>query len=308
MKLLEYCPPAAQPGPWQRIVTSKKSLLVFGPHNRVREFCRWLTSPMPTTPSNNPLDGGGAKIVSGRAGLQRDVPGAGSVRAKPSVRGNQGCWRRFLGREKHHRLARAVFQAVQVCAVASILVVVALDAELASGRRTAADETGAVRLLETAAVSAFLAEAAVLIVAQGLVLLPGAYLRVPSNVLGFSLTVLATVCLWPFGGSGRGGDLPLSAVKALRALNVLRLVRLAKLSCSLMNLLRALRSSGKALCLAGAVVLSFWLQWAIVGLQVSPVCFADHNSKEGGIIRPVPSLLGGLGALAFDIFALLLFE
>lgn len=267
MKLLEYCPPSAEPGLWQKIMISDKSLLLFGPRNRIREFCRWLTSPTPITPSN-PLNGE-AKSATGSI-TRGALPGAaGSARANPSVRGNQGCWRRFLGREESHRLARATFQAVEVCAVVAILVVVSVDVELASGRRTAAgDKTSAKHRLETAAVCAFLAGALVQIVAQGLVLLPGAYLRSSSNILGLSLTALSTVCLWPFGDSERGGDLPLSAFKALRALNVLRLVRVAMLSCSLMDLLKALRSSGRALCLAGAVVLSFWIQWSIVGLQV----------------------------------------
>lgn len=184
------------------------------------------------------------------------------------MRGPQGRWRRFLGRRKVHRVARFVFQAVQVCAVAVTLVVVSLDAELASGRRTPDDETSTMRLLETVAVSAFLAEALVLIVAQGLILLPGAYLRDSSNVFGFSLTVLSAACLWAFGGAGWGGTLWVSTVKVSRALNVFRLLRFAKLSRSLTDLLKALRSSGKSLCLAGGAVLFFWLQWAIVGLQV----------------------------------------
>lgn len=273
MKLLEYCPPAPQPGLWQKMVTSNKSLLVFGPNNRIREFCRWLTSPTPIVPST-PLSGepmDDIDVAGVTRGLQRAVSrGLSSKRDTPSARGNQGCWRRFLGKKKHHKLARATFQAIQACAIVAILVVVSLDVELASGRRTVADKTDIMRLVETVAVSAFLAEALVLVVAQGLVLLPGAYLRRSSDILCFSLTVLSTACLWPLGGSGGAGALPLSAIKAMRALNVLRLMRFAKLSCSLMDLLRALRSSGKALCLAGAVVLSFWIQWAIVGLQVPP--------------------------------------
>ena len=282
MKLLEYRPPAAQPGLWQKIMTSERSLLLFEPHNRIREFCRWLTSPTPITPSNPPNEGPKNGTGSVRA-TSEGLPGLGGARAEPFVGKNHGCWRRFLGREKHHRFARVAFHIVEVCAIVTILVVVSLDVELASGRRTAVDKTSAMRVLETTAVSAFVAEAVVQTIAQGLILLPGAYLRSLSNILGFSLTVLSAVCLWPFGDTTRGGDLPLSAVKALRALNVLRLVRFAKLSCSLMDLLKALRSSGKALCLAGAVVLSFWIQWAIVGLQVRnfELFGRPHLSKDG---------------------------
>eukprot|EP00752_Nemacystus_decipiens_P004767 g4338.t2 len=277
MKLLEYRPPSAQPGLWQRIVTSKRSLLLFEPTNRVRRLCVWLASPVPVTP---PTIGEPPKDVPGSvAGVLPGSGGSSSARGKSpspsSVEGRYnegGCWKRFLERrrKKHRRLARAAFQSAEVLAVVAILVVVAVDVEIFSGRRAAADRTtGAVRALETAAVSAFLAQALVVIVARGLVLLPGAYLRRSSSVLGFALTVLSTACLWPFGNSAPGGEgLWLSAVKALRALNALRLVRLARLSHSLMDLLRALRSSGKALCLAGAVVLSFWIQWSIVGLQV----------------------------------------
>eukprot|EP00903_Cladosiphon_okamuranus_P008160 g7859.t1 len=267
MKLLEYHPPPAQPGLWQKIKTSDKSLLLFGPQNRIREFCRWLTNPTPITASNT--QSGEPKNDTGSIARLALPRAAGNASGDLSVRGNQGCWRRFLGRQRPHRLARVAFQAVEVCAVVAILVVVSVDVELASGRRMAADgKTGALHLLEMAAVSAFLVGALLHIVAQGLVLLPGAYLRGSSDILAFLLTALSTVCLWPFGNGERAGDLPLSAVKALRALNILRLVWVAKLSCSLMDLLKALRSSGRALCLAGAVVLACWIQWAIVGLQV----------------------------------------
>lgn len=36
----------------------------------------------------------------------------------------------------------------------------------------------------------------------------------------------------------------------------------------LARVLKAVRSSGRALCLAGAIALFFWIQWSIVGLQV----------------------------------------
>lgn len=281
MKLLEYTPPAAQPGPWQKVVTSKKSLMLFGPHNRIREFCRWLTSSAavvnPGPGSNEPenLTGSDATDDTGKhsIGASRNVeaPSARSRskrRPSASMRGPQGCWRRILGRRKVHRLARFVFQAFEIFAVAALLVVVALDAELTSGRRTSADETSAMRRLETVAVYAFLAEALVLVVAQGLILLPGAYLRDSSNVFSFSLTVLSAVCLWVFGGAAWAGSLSVSTLKALRALNVFRLLKFAKLSRSLTDLLKAIRSSGKSLCLVGGTVLFFWLQWAIVGLQV----------------------------------------
>lgn len=289
MKLLEYRPPSAQPGLWRKVVASKKSLLLFGPDSRARRCCRWLTSPAALAVPSDPLNTGEHEHVT-TGSITKGVlrPGAGSFKGAPPPPGggprqHQGRWKRFLGRgeggsnkQKNHRLARAAVQAVEVCAIVATLVVVSFDVEVSSGRRAAADKTGAVRLVEAVAVSAFLAEALALIVARGLVLLPGAYLRDPSNVLELSLTVLSAVCLlWPLGGgtaagAGGGGDPPLlSAVKALRALNVLRLARFARLSCSLMDLLRALRSSGKALCLAWAMVLSFWVQWSIVGLQVS---------------------------------------
>ena len=296
MKLLEYSPPAVQPGPWRRALDSDKSLLLFGPRNRIREFCLWLTSPTLIISPSTLAGGGEAKGVDGGAiadtgtrgregrartpGMENVPPGgaAGGNRIKPwSSRGsNPGCWRRLLWNRKLHRVARFVFQTVQVVAVVATLVVVALDAEVSSGRRAAADRTSALRLVELAAVSAFLVEALVLIVARGLILLTGAYLRDSSNVFCFSLTALSAVCLWAFEGSAAGGGWRgafwVTVVKVLRALHVFRLLRLARLSQGLTNLLNALRSSGKALCLAGAVVLSFWVQWAIVGLQVPPGC------------------------------------
>lgn len=314
MRLVEYCPPAAQPGRWEKIVASEKSLLLFGPSSRVRAFCRWLSGPNPVTSSDpSPLRGEPENATGSSSGSSRNnsrssshagvtagpqtgatLPGGvrslrttanppSAAAARCSVN-NRGWWRGLLGGKGRHRrrwLARGAFQTAQICAVASILAVVSLDAEIASGRRAAADKTGTARLLEAAAVSAFVAEALVLAIARGLVLLPGSYLRgSSSDTLGFSLTVLSAVCLlWPIGGGGvaaggagdgEGGEgRLLSAVKALRALNVLRLARFAELSSSLMDLLRALRSSGRALFLAGAVVLFFWLQWSIVGLQVT---------------------------------------
>lgn len=187
-----------------------------------------------------------------------------------SVRGNQGCWGRFLGKRATHRLARSTLHAARVLAVAATLVVVCHDAELSSGRRsTPADETDSIRLLEAVAVYTFLAETTALIVARGLVLLPNAYLRKSSDFFEFLLTVLSAVCLWGFGGAGWAGARSVSAVKAARALNVFRLLRYSRLSRSLTDLLNALRSSWKALCLAVGVAVFFWLQWAIVGLQVS---------------------------------------
>ncbi|CAM9483745.1 unnamed protein product, partial [Ectocarpus fasciculatus] len=288
MKLLEYTPPAAQPGLWQKLVASKRSLLIFGPQNRAREFCRWLTTSAAVV-SPSPLDieseknasvgavndrgprsgrqGGGV-----RRGTQADVlAGSGRPNASSAIstRGNQGCWRRFLRRRKARRLARLAYQTAQVSAVVITLVVVSLDAELVSGRRTEGGVGTTRLLLETASVWAFLADALLCIVAQGLVLLPGGYLRDPSDVLALVLTILSAVCLWGFGSTGgRGTLLSVSTLKALRGLNVFRLLRLAELSRSLTDLLRSLRSSGKALCLVGGVVVFFWLQWAIVGLQV----------------------------------------
>ncbi|CAB1107988.1 unnamed protein product [Ectocarpus sp. CCAP 1310/34] len=287
MKLLEYSPPAAQPGLWQKVAASKKSLLIFGPQNRFREFCRWLTTSAAVVPPS-PLDiesernaSVGAVHHRGsrsgrhggwvRRGTQGDVlAGSGRPNASSALskRGNQGCWRRFVRRRKPRRFARLAYQTAQVSAVVVTLVVVSLDAELVSGRRT----EGVVMtrlLLETASVWAFLADALLCIVAQGLVLLPGGYLRDPANVLAFVLTILSAVCLWSFGGTvGRGTLLSVSTLKALRGLNVFRLLRLAALSRSLTDLLRSLRSSRKALCLVGGVVVFFWLQGAIVGLQV----------------------------------------
>lgn len=293
MKLLEYTPPAAQPGLWQKVVASKRSLLIFGPQNRAREFCRWLTTSAAVV-SPSPLDieseknasvgavndrgprsgrqGGGV-----RRGTQADVlAGSGRPNASSAIstRGNQGCWRRFLRRRKTRRLARLAYQTAQVSAVVITLVVVSLDAELVSGRRTEGGVGTTRLLLETASVWAFLADALLCIVAQGLVLLPGGYLRDPSNILALVLTILSAVCLWGFGSTGgRGTLLSVSTLKALRGLNVFRLLRLAELSRSLTDLLRSLRSSGKALCLVGGVVVFFWLQWAIVGLQVLATVF-----------------------------------
>lgn len=269
MKLLEYIPPSAQPGLWHKIVTSKKSLMLFGPRNRIRESCRWLTSSAAVAPPDPTRNNQAGTAAADDAGKPNSVVRRRSkTRAASPMKGPQGRWRKIVGRRQVHRLARFVFEAVQVCAVGTLLVVVALDAELTSGRRTSADETSTMRLLEAAAVSVFLAEALVLIVAQGLILLPGAYLRDSSNVFNFSLSVLSAVCLWAFGGVAWAGSLPVSTLKALRALNVVRLLRLARLSRSLTDLLKALRSSGKSLCLVGGAVLFFWLQWAIIGLQV----------------------------------------
>lgn len=292
IKLLEYVPPAAQPGPWQKIVTSKKSLMLFGPQNRFREVCIWLTSsdtvvsldPKSIEKSSEHLTSSAAADEDPRkhssSGSSRDVAathgrrGAKTRLPRPppsslsSRRGSQGCWRRVLGRRKVQRLAKLVFQAVHVFAVAVLLVVVALDAELTSGRRAPADETGTMRNLETVAVSVCLAEALVLVVAQGFILLPGAYLRDSFNVFSLSLTVMSAVCLWVFGGAAWAGSLSVSTLKALRALNVFRLLKFSRLSRSLTDLLVAIRSSGKSLCLVGGAVLFFWLQWAIVGLQV----------------------------------------
>lgn len=286
MKLLEYSPPAVQPGLWQKIVASDKTLLLFSPRNRVREFCGWLTSSAfarLSCESNGKRPASNRTAAAANRSFQSSHRGSGSrtvgrraVYAKEasltSARGNQDCWGRFLGRRIPHRLARLAFDAARVLAVAAVLAVVCHDAELSSGRRNSpADETTSIRLLEAVAVYTFLAETAVLVVARGLVLLPTAYLRNSSDVFEFLLTVLSAVCLWAFGGAGWAGTRSVSAVKAARALNVVRLLRYSRLSRSLTDLLKALRSSGKSLCLAGGVVVFFWLQWAIIGLQVTTV-------------------------------------
>ena len=182
---------------------------------------------------------------------------------------SQGYWRDLLGREDLHRHVRLTVEAITTVAVVVIMVVVSLDVELSSGRRTADDEKSVTRVLETVAVCIFIAEVAMLIVAQGFVLLPGAYLRDYYNVMNFSLTVLSAVCLWVIDEATWGDSFAVSAVKALRALTVVRLLKFTRLSHELENLLKALRSSGKALGLAGGVALFFLLQWSIVGLQVS---------------------------------------
>lgn len=225
------------------------------------------------------LAAGGATKDTGRRGGDGGAGGAKRRERSNSSSGagaggdhHPGRWRRLLGNPRVHRLARLVFESVQVAAVAATLIVVAVDAEVYSGRRTSATDGtyGAVRLAELAAVTAFLLEAAVLVVARGLVLLPGACLRDPSIVFCFSLTALSATCLWALGGAGAAGEEAfwVTVARAARALNVFRLLRLVRMSDSLADLLNALRSSGKALCLAGGVVLCFWLQWAIVGLEV----------------------------------------
>lgn len=302
IKLLQYAPPAMQPGLWKRTVASSRSLLIFGPRNPIRELCRWLTSstmvalPMPQhgdlTSTITVAPGGGGTGSGGGGGSGRR--GGGSSRGSTgsskkrwgdtmamaeltqftttsTVSGahSQGCWRDLLGREGLHRRVRLAVEAIITVAVAVMMVVVSLGAELSSGRRTADDEKSVTRVLETAAVCVFIVEAAMLIVSRGLVLLPGAYLRDSYDVMNFFLTVLSAVCLWAFDGAASRGSFVMSAVKASRALTVVRLLKFTHLSHELENLLKALRSSGKALGLAGAVVLFFLLQWSIVGLQVS---------------------------------------
>lgn len=279
IKLLEYSPPAVQPGLWQRIVASHKSLLVFGPQNPVREFCQWLTSSetvnLPSLVHNNATnggtsvsDGGNCRGVRTEGDLGRHIKDDDRMNGKRA----EGCWRRFLRWKTLHRVVRFVFESVIMCAVVITLVVVSLDSELASGRRTASDDTDAMRNLETVAVTAFLAEAILLSVARGLVLLPNAYLRDSSDIIRCLLTALSAVSLWAFGGAKWGESFAVSVVKAMRALNVVRLLKLVPLSRGLVDVLKALRSSGRALCLAGGITLFFWLQWSIIGLQVWVNC------------------------------------
>lgn len=155
-----------------------------------------------------------------------------------------------------------------VCAVTVMMVVVCRDVELASGRRTSADEIAIMHVLETLAVTTLIAEAILLIIVRGLILLPDAYLRDPSSLFDFSLTFLAAICLWKFGDARWStSSLAVSIVKALRALNVIRLMKFVRMSQGLEDVLKALLSSGNALCLAGGMTLFFWVQWSIVGLQ-----------------------------------------
>lgn len=277
IKLLEYAPPTVQPGLWKRTVASSRSLLVFGTQNTFRELCRWLTSsktaaiPMPlhgdlastitVAPESGKRWGDTMAVAELTRFTKTDMLVSGEL--------SRGCWRDLLGREEVHRRVRIAVEVVKTFAVAVMMVVVSLDVECSSGRRAAdSDNWSVTRVLEAAAVCIFIAEAAMLIVARGLVLLPGAYLRDPYHVINFSLTVLSAVCLWEFDDAAWDSSFPVSAIKALRGLTVVRLLKFTSLSHELDNLLKALRSSGKALCLAGGVTLFFLLQWSIVGLQV----------------------------------------
>lgn len=274
MKLLEYTPPTVQPGRWKRIVASKKSLLYFEPDNYMREFCGWLTdSEASTAPSpilndlhqEGGLNSAGGDTGSIRNGVRLDERGRGVAGTEP---GRKNGLRFLPGREKLRRFVRFAFEGIMLCAVIILMVVVALDAELTSGRRTAANEAPEKHALETFAVSAFLAEAAALIVARGLVLLPKAYLRDPFDFLNFLLAVLSAVCLWMFGGASWTDSTAVSAMKVARALVVFRLVKVVRFSGGLTCVLKATLSSGRAICLAGCITVFCWLQWSIIGLQV----------------------------------------
>ena len=293
IKLLKYSPPAMQPGLWKRTVASSRSLLIFDPHNPIRELCRWLTSsamialPMPqhgdltstiTVAPGGGTGTGGSSRYGGTGGSGKKRWGDTMAMAEltqftttSTLSGapGQGCWRDLIRREGLHRRVRLAVEAVTTVAVVVMMVVVSLDVELSSGRRTADGEKNVTRVLEAVAVCIFIVEAAMLIVSRGLLLLPGAYLRDSFDVMNFALTVLSAVCLWAFDGATSRDSFAVSSVKALRALTVARLMKFTYLSHELENLLKALRSSRKALSLAGGVTLFFLLQWSIVGLQVS---------------------------------------
>lgn len=290
IKLLEYTPPPVHPGAWQNMVASQKSLLLFGPQNNpIRELCQWLTGSvgMPSFASevqhqNNKW--GGTLPLSGRASF------VGSAAVRRSIADmeftddgknlqysmstgkdeRESRWRRFLGRKKVHRVARSAFETVLLLAVVATMIVVCFDVEISSGRRALGDVNKPAIILETFAVSVFLAEAVLLTIARGCVLLPGAYLRVPQDALNFALTILSAICLWALPGESWGRySSVVSAVKAVRGLTVIRLLRGVQLSHELGTVLKAIRSCGRSLCLAGGIILFFWLQWSIVGLQVS---------------------------------------
>lgn len=180
-------------------------------------------------------------------------------------------WRSFLGRKRLHRLVRFAFETAVLSAVVATMIAVCFDVEISSGRRDpgANEPATTSTILETFAVSVFLAEVVLLAIARGFVLIPGAYLRVPQDALNFALAILSAVCLWALPGES-WGDLyfAVSVVKALRGLTVIRLLKAVRLSQELSIVLKAIRSCGRALCLAGGILLFFWLQWSIVGLQV----------------------------------------
>lgn len=294
MKLIEYTPLTVQPALWKRVVASKKSLLIFGPQNPVRDVCRWLTCSDDTYPISSIAGDdelpkqrdtstsfdcwGRRKSSNAQAGFYTSTVGSHQLHRSSSFtekreqrppyrRQHFGCLGSLLSKKKLHQAVRFAVEGVLAFAVIVIMIATAFDAEKASGHRALSDKTSVIKILEKLAVWAFLVEALVLIVARGLVLFPDAYLRQPLDFFNFCILVLCVVCLWAEGG-WVGSSLPGSALKALRALAVVRLVRFVRNLQGLSEVLTALMSSGRSLCLAGGIMLFFWVQWSIVGLQV----------------------------------------
>lgn len=262
IKLLEYSRPAAQPGPWKRMVSSKNSLLTFAPQNPVREFCVWLTQP----PIFDKRSTNGSSTSNRHQGPMAATNSGFSIDREV---GQRSCWERFIvHRSRLHWFARCVVETLFILAGIVTLVDVSMDAELHTTRRGESDYVSVMYALEVFAVVVFSLEAIVLFVAKGVVFLPGAYLRDPLNILDFSVTVLSGVCLVVFQSASWNSSALVSALKAARALRAARLLRLVGNAHGLVRVLESIRSSGRALCLAGMITVFFWMQWSIVGLQV----------------------------------------
>lgn len=257
IRLMEYSPPPARPGFWKRMQDSPRSILLFAPQNPIRELCVWLTEPalaaMSSKKNNRAPGARPAKLSSAHIGY--------------NSLGKRSRWEIFLGRQGLHKWARHAVESITLIGVVASLVVVTLDAETYTGRRAATDFALARRVCEALAMTIFLLELVVLNIARGFIWLPGAYLSDPLNALDLGVTVLWLLCLLAFSGSRWEDSAAVAAVKAFRALKAVRLVKLAD-GTPLARVLKAIRASGRALVMAGLVVVFFLVQWAVVGLQV----------------------------------------
>lgn len=253
IKLVEYSPPAAQPGVWQRMRESPRSLLIFEPRHPVRKLCIWLTAPIAGVSSPKAIKTPGLRA---------------SVKRRSRTAGERSCWERLPGRLGSQMFARYVMETILMAAVITSLVLVAIDLECYTGRRSRTEHKYATYLGEIVVIGVFVVEAFVLTIARGFIWLPGAYLRDPINLLDFGIMILSVLCFLALNSMAWDNSTAISAIKAVRALRVVRLLKSASGAPELASVLKAIQTSGKALCLAGAVTLFFWMQWSILGLQV----------------------------------------
>lgn len=136
------------------------------------------------------------------------------------------CWENLVSRHSMlHCCVRYLVEGIMVIAVGVTIVGVCLDVELATGRRNRSDVLDEWYAVEFIVMCVFFLEAAVLVIARGLMLLPHAFLRDRLRVLDFAMTVFSAVCLLAFNDERWDGSKVAVALKATRAFRVVRLAQ-----------------------------------------------------------------------------------